>query len=156
MTNFQQLGPGQELEDAMILGTVLGAAIDRTGLAAALEAYDEVRRPRSQKVADHGKRLGMLWTGMVDGVGMDPQKLREAFLEWHEESEAFDLVEHQRQALTLMAEKLQQKDADTKAHRKSQGFVGDGTREALNVLGKAIWVDRETAQREIGRAWGWL
>lgn len=123
MTNFQQLGPGQELEDAMILGTVLRAAVDRSGLAAALEAYDEVRRPRSQAVADHGKRLGMLWTGMVEDVGMDPEKLRQAFLDWKEDSESFDLVEHQREALSLMARKLQKS-------KKHEGVI-DGEGKAV-------------------------
>ena len=115
MTNFQQLGPGQEIEDAMVLGTVLGAAIDQTGLIAALEAYDEVRRPRSQHVADQGKKLGMLWTGKVEGVGVDPEKLREAFLAWEEWSESFDLAEHRKQALSIMAKKMQVAKPNAKA-----------------------------------------
>ena len=106
MTNFQQLGPGQELEDAMVLGTLLREAHDRDGLVAALHAYDETRRPRSQSVADHGKKLGMLWTGMVDGVGIEPEQLKQAFLEWKEESEAFDLEQHKADALKIMRAQL--------------------------------------------------
>ncbi|KAL9105866.1 MAG: hypothetical protein Q9227_009029 [Pyrenula ochraceoflavens] len=128
MTNFQQLGPGQEIEDAMILGAVLGAAIDRTGVAAALEAYDETRRPRSQQVADHGKRLGMLWTGMVEDVGTNPALLREAFLNWKEVSESFDLAEHRKQALSIMAKKLQ----TTSPHR---GPTKAGTTWSQAMLG---------------------
>ena len=103
-TNFQQLGPGQDLEDAMILGALLREARDRKDLQAALQAYDETRRPRSQDVADQGKRLGMLWTGMVDGVGTDAEKLKQALLDWKENSEGFDLAKHKDEALSIMEE----------------------------------------------------
>lgn len=142
MTNFQQLGPGQELEDAMILGTVLRAATSRAGLAAALEAYDEVRRPRSQQVADHGKRLGMLWTGMVDGVGIEPKKLRQAFLDWKEVSESFDLVEHQKEALSIMATKLQEDNKSqggAKVSEKVSEKVSKGVYSAQEAFVK-LWM----------------
>ncbi|KAL6704600.1 hypothetical protein ACN47E_008110 [Coniothyrium glycines] len=108
MTNFQQLGPSQDVEDAMILGAVLGQASagDDYSIDAALYAFDEVRRPRSQWVAEHGKRLGMLWTGMVEGVGIDVAKLRAQFLQWKDDSEAFDAKRHKEAALELMKKKL--------------------------------------------------
>ena len=115
MTNFQQLGPGQDLEDAMILGALLRSARDRKDLQAALQAYDETRRPRSQDVADQGKRLGMIWTGMVDGVGTDAEKLRQALLEWKENSESFDLVKHKNEALRIMEE-----------YKEKQSIAGSG------------------------------
>ena len=104
MTNFQQLGPGQDLEDGMILGALLREARDRKDLYAALQAYDQTRRPRSQDVADQGKRLGMIWTGMVDGVGTDAEKLRQTLLDWKEHAESFDLAKHKAEALRIMEE----------------------------------------------------
>lgn len=107
MTNFQQLGPSQDIEDAMILAAVLGLARADSpdSIDAALYAYDTVRRPRSQWVSEHGKRLGMLWTGMVPEVGLDVGKLRAAFLEWKEKGEEFDAAKHKEEALSVMGRK---------------------------------------------------
>lgn len=109
MTNFQQLGPSQDIEDAMILGAVLGKATASSAksIDAALFAYDAVRRPRSQWVAGHGKRLGMMWTGMVEGVGIEVEKLRKEFLKWKEEGEKYDAGKHREEALSVMKERLE-------------------------------------------------
>lgn len=106
MTNFQQLGPGQDIEDAMILGTLLGEAQNKRDLEAVLHAYDAVRRPRSQWMSQHGKRLGQLWTGMVEEVGIHVDKLRSALLDWKNESEKFDLHAHKAEAVRIMREML--------------------------------------------------
>ncbi|TKX25780.1 hypothetical protein C1H76_1926 [Elsinoe australis] len=108
MTNFQQLGQGAQVEDAMILGAVLGAAYDRNGVAAALAGYDAVRRPRNEWIAHHGKQLGLLWMGQVPEVGINPDKLTKAFLELKETEEKYDLAESRKQALSIMARKLQE------------------------------------------------
>jgi salicylate hydroxylase len=104
MTNFQQLGPSQDIEDALILSAVLGLARADApeSVDAALYAYDAVRRPRSQWVSEHGKRLGMLWTGMVPEVGLDVGALRKAFLEWKELGEEFDAGKHREEAVRVM------------------------------------------------------
>ena len=133
ITNYQQLGPGQDLEDAMILGALLREAHDQQDLQAALQAYDETRRPRSQDVGDQGKRLGMLWTGMVDGVGTDAEKLRQALLEWKENSESFDLVEHKNEALKIMGE-YKKTEAAVKDASLS-GTVSDWVQKALGRFG---------------------
>ncbi|KAF2795487.1 hypothetical protein K505DRAFT_239782 [Melanomma pulvis-pyrius CBS 109.77] len=106
MTNFQQLGPGQDIEDAMILGTLIREAQNKKGLEAALYAYDAVRRPRSQWVSEHGKRLGWLWMGMVERVGIQVDELRSALLDWKEESEQFDMKTHKAKALEIMEKRL--------------------------------------------------
>ncbi|KAF2230546.1 hypothetical protein EV356DRAFT_453610 [Viridothelium virens] len=146
MTNFQQLGPGQELEDAMILGTLLREAHDHDDLKAALQAYDETRRPRSQRVAHQGKRLGLLWTGMVDGVGIDPERLRQAFLDWREESESFDLVKHKAEALRIMRKNVK---AIGKGIGKGLGLglvkQWSGL-ERMSVSGASWWVQQMLGQ----------
>ena len=139
MTNFQQLGPGQELEDAMVLGAVLREARDHDGLVAALQAYDETRRPRSQSVSDHGKKLGMLWTGLVEDVGIEPKRLRQAFLDWKEESESFDLEEHKAEALRIM-----QKNLGTAGKGSLTKGIGMGMQwmglERMSVSGALWWM----------------
>ena len=129
MTNFQQLGPGQDLEDAMILGALLREAHDRKDLQAALKAYDETRRPRSQDVAGQGKRLGMLWTGMADGIGTDVDKLRQALLEWKETSESFDLVKHKTEVLRIMEEYKQMLSISSSSQRPQLGIHQIGVKD---------------------------
>ncbi|PSN62385.1 hypothetical protein BS50DRAFT_612701 [Corynespora cassiicola Philippines] len=119
MTNFQQLGPGQEIEDAMILGTLLREVRTKLDINAALFAYDAVRRPRSQWVSEHGKRLGLLWMGMIEGVGVDPSKLRRALLNWKEEGENFDMSAHKADALRIMKRKIR----EFQTIREKQGYL---------------------------------
>lgn len=47
----------------------------------------------------------MLWTGMAE-TGLDTEKLRDAFLEWKEVSESFDLEAHLRDAVGVMKGRL--------------------------------------------------
>ena len=140
MTNFQQLGPGQQLEDAMILGTLLREAHDHEGLFAALQAYDETRRPRSQSVSDQGKKLGLLWTGMVEGVGIDPHNLKQAFLGWKEESESFDLVEHQAEALRIMRTRLASKSKGKSMSKLSWSETEWAGFERMSTSGVTWWI----------------
>lgn len=137
MTNFQQLGPSQQIEDAMILGTLLRLAHSRTDLEAALKAYDTVRRPRAQWVSDHGKRLGYLWMGLDEGVGLDVEKLRDALLKWKEDSEAFDLVKHRDEAIRIMKEGVK---VGSKAKSVSEdSYVVMGNEEKIKVGVKSLF-----------------
>lgn len=122
MTNFQQLGPGQDIEDAMILGTLLCSARTRGDADAALYAYDAVRRPRSQWMSEHGKRLGRLWMGMVEGVGIKVKELRASLLKWKEESEEFDLQAHKDEAVGIMKDRLR-KIKKVEVERKIENWV---------------------------------
>lgn len=124
MTNFQQLGPGQDIEDAMILGTLIRRARSRTDLEAALYAYDAVRRPRSQWMSEHGKRLGWLWMGMVEEVGTQADELRSALLEWKAESEKFDLKKHKNDALSIMEKRLDSEETETQSGPTSKSMAG--------------------------------
>ncbi|KAH4804230.1 FAD-dependent monooxygenase elcH [Parastagonospora nodorum] len=128
MTNFQQLGPSQQIEDAMILGTLLRSAHSRADVEAALYAYDTVRRPRSQWVSEHGKRLGWLWTGMVKDVGIDAKKLKKSMLQWKEDSEAFDLKAHKNEAVKIMKQTIKERSGGesviTQEEKMKAGFQG--------------------------------
>ena len=124
MTNFQQLGPNEQIADGAILGALLGAAMDQDGIAAALKAFDAVRRPRAQHVSEQGKRLGKLWTGKTE-AGIDVKKLRQAFIDWREDMESFSLVEHMKEAQQTMAKQLQSSKAQkTDTTDWLQGFLG--------------------------------
>jgi salicylate hydroxylase len=59
-TPHQGAGAGQALEDALILSRLLQACESKESVTKALEAYDEVRRPRSQKVCTTSRYTGDL------------------------------------------------------------------------------------------------
>ncbi|KAJ6115945.1 hypothetical protein N7523_006362 [Penicillium sp. IBT 18751x] len=80
-TPHQGAGAGQAIEDAHVLSELIGdsrvkAAEDVT---AAFKAYDEIRRPRSQRVVTSSKENAYLLCLCMDGVGDDEAKLKTTF-----------------------------------------------------------------------------
>lgn len=78
-TPHQGAGAGQAIEDAHVLAELLGDPnVTKTAhFEAALKAYDEVRRPRSQEVVASSKENGDVLCLCKDGVGDDGDKLKE-------------------------------------------------------------------------------
>lgn len=64
-------GAGQALEDAYILSNLLGNVGNAEDLPKAFEAYDAVRRPRSQQVVRFSRAQGLACAFLGDGVGED-------------------------------------------------------------------------------------
>ncbi|CAF9919798.1 MAG: hypothetical protein ALECFALPRED_001302 [Alectoria fallacina] len=76
-TPFQGQGAGQAIEDALVLETVLGRVGDAKSIANAFAAYDQVRRPRSQRVVKTSREAGRLVGMLTEGVGSDLVKIRQ-------------------------------------------------------------------------------
>ncbi|XPS95464.1 Salicylate 1-monooxygenase [Ascochyta lentis] len=76
-TPHQGAGAGMCIEDAYILSQVLSTCHSKKDLKRAFHAYDEVRRPRSQKLVKTSKEAGMLWDFEGEGVGDDLLALEE-------------------------------------------------------------------------------
>lgn len=79
-TPFQGQGAGQAVEDAVVLTALLGSRVTSPSeIPNAFTAYDQVRRPRSQRVVttsrDAGKLLGM----QAEGVGENVEKAGKLF-----------------------------------------------------------------------------
>ena len=102
MTPWQGSGAGQAIEDALILKTVLGEAKSPSEVTVALRAYDEIRRPRTQRVVESSHETGLLMTGKVPGVGLDPQKLRDALEHRWDFIHEINLQQSQQDALNVM------------------------------------------------------
>ena len=69
---FQGSGAGQAIEDALILSHVLGLITSPSGIPAAFQAYDSVRRPRGDKAVRTSEEAGELiglQEEMVERVG---------------------------------------------------------------------------------------
>lgn len=76
-TPFQGQGAGQAIEDALVLETLLGRVHDPKHIPNAFAAYDQVRRPRSQRVVKTSREAGELFGMMAKGVGSDLKKIAE-------------------------------------------------------------------------------
>jgi salicylate hydroxylase len=67
-------GMGIAMEDAYILGNLLAAAKDPADIESALEAYDTVRRPRTQRLIRESRRAGLTNELLTEGIEDDTEK----------------------------------------------------------------------------------
>ena len=110
-TPYQGQGAGQAIEDALILGTLL-AQVSRhenhrhDEIPNALQAYDQVRRVRTQRVVTTSRDSGELVGMRAVGVGGDVEKMRELLsyrVHWIWNR---DMEEQKREAVQLFRESL--------------------------------------------------
>jgi salicylate hydroxylase len=89
-TPYQGAGAGQAIEDAMVLSYLLGKCLDPAKVCTykypqkpqriiplALQAYDAVRRFRSQKVVVTSREMGNIISGAEPNTGLDIEKMRQ-------------------------------------------------------------------------------
>ena len=77
-TPFQGAGAGQAIEDALVLENLLGQVRDAAVVPKALAAYDQVRRPRKQRLSTTSLDTGRLLCFRESGVGNDLEKIKES------------------------------------------------------------------------------
>jgi salicylate hydroxylase len=77
-TPWQGSGAGQAIEDAMVLGAVLGNIKSAHQLNAAFRAYDSVRRPRAGRIVASSQETGQIMCGKGPDIGLDVEKIRAA------------------------------------------------------------------------------
>ncbi|KAI1178595.1 mannitol 1-phosphate dehydrogenase 2 [Nemania sp. FL0916] len=70
-TPHQGSGAGMCMEDAYILGNLIGEANSPEDLDRAFKAYDEVRRERTQKIVTTSHDAGRLWDFELEGDDVD-------------------------------------------------------------------------------------
>jgi salicylate hydroxylase len=103
-TPHQGAGAGQAIEDAHVLAELLGDSRVNTAhdVVAAFKAYDEIRRPRSQRVVTSSKENAYLLCLCLDGVGDDETKLKETFqsrLRWLWDLDIEEQAERAKQSM---------------------------------------------------------
>lgn len=76
---FAGNGAAQALEDSAVLDHLFSAVHDISEIPAALEAYDIVRRPRSQHVVDLARQFGRVYAYAEDGMHNDPARMKQFF-----------------------------------------------------------------------------
>ena len=105
-TPYQGQGAGQAIEDALILASLLAQVRDDREIPNALQAYDEVRRVRTQRVVSTSRDSGQLVSMRAVGVGSDVEKMRELLsfrVHWIWNR---DMEEQRHEALQLFKESL--------------------------------------------------
>jgi salicylate hydroxylase len=76
-TPHQGAGAGMCIEDVYILSGLLSECHSKDDVIEALHAYDETRRPRSQKLVKTSRQAGMLWEFEAEDVGDDLEKFEQ-------------------------------------------------------------------------------
>ncbi|KAI0010716.1 FAD/NAD(P)-binding domain-containing protein [Xylariaceae sp. FL0662B] len=99
---WQSAGAGIAIEDAFILGHLVGNVSCSGEIAAAFRAFDALRRPRCQRVIDTGRETGRLFCGQDEATGLDPNKLNEALGRTFAHVGALNLESHKEDALKTM------------------------------------------------------
>ncbi|RDW64794.1 hypothetical protein BP6252_10445 [Coleophoma cylindrospora] len=77
-TPHQGSGAAMAMEDAYVLGILLGDAKDPSSLQVAFAAYDNVRRPRTQKLVATSREASHLFSMELPGVGANREALKES------------------------------------------------------------------------------
>ncbi|KAI1458685.1 mannitol 1-phosphate dehydrogenase [Annulohypoxylon moriforme] len=70
-TPHQGAGAGMCIEDSYILSSLIGEAQSIQDLDKAFKAYDEVRRPRTQKLVETSREAGMLYDFELEGDDLE-------------------------------------------------------------------------------------
>lgn len=90
------------IEDSLMLCTLLGHATSVSQALVALRVYDQVRRPRTQRIVESSYRMGRLRTGRDEEAGLDLDKNRRTLLTRWDFIIDFDNEASCNEALALM------------------------------------------------------
>lgn len=105
-TPWQGSGGGMTIEDALILSSVLGRATSQKEACTALKVYDEVRRPRTQRIVESSRGTGLILAGRGEGMGLDLERLRGNVLSRWDFIIDFDNKKHRDEALEKLEKEL--------------------------------------------------
>ena len=107
-TPHQGAGAGQAIEDAHMLAELLGDSRVRepSHAVAAFQAYDCVRRPRSQRVVTTSKENASLLCLCLEGVDDDEERLKTTFQERLRWLWDVDVQDQVRQAQAVLSRVL--------------------------------------------------
>ncbi|CZR60119.1 uncharacterized protein PAC_10014 [Phialocephala subalpina] len=73
---FNGQGAAQSIEDAALLTALFAHVTELEWVERAFSVYDELRRPRTQKVAEISRKFGRMYAFAEEGVGDDLDKMR--------------------------------------------------------------------------------
>lgn len=94
------------IEDSLILSTLIGRAKTPAEALAALKVYDQVRRPRTQRIVESSRTTGLIVAGLGDQTKLDIGKLRAKLLPRWDFIIDFDNEKHRDEAVEMMEREL--------------------------------------------------
>jgi salicylate hydroxylase len=101
-TPWQGSGGGMSIEDSLILSTLLGRAKTPAEARTALKVYDQVRRPRTQRIVESSRGTGLIVSGLGEETKLDLGKLRAKLLPRWDFIIDFDNEKHRDEAVEMM------------------------------------------------------
>ncbi|KAL2867554.1 putative salicylate hydroxylase [Aspergillus lucknowensis] len=109
-TPHQGAGAGQAIEDAIVLAELLGdpRVVTADHVVAAFQAYDAVRRPRSQRAVASSAEGAHLLCLRLEGVGDDGEKLKQEMKKRLHWLWNLNVQGHVEEARALMLGRIQQ------------------------------------------------
>lgn len=100
-TPHQGSGAGMCIEDCYILGRLVAEVASAQDLGRAFQAYDEVRRPRTQKLVKTSRDAGMLYEFELEGDDLEAiERNFKARMNWIWDA---DLQQDLEEALSMLA-----------------------------------------------------
>lgn len=106
ITPFAGNGASQAFEDAITMLVLFKEVKDTSQIPKLFEAFDAIRRPRSQKVVELSRMFGKLYAFMEEGVGDDLDKIRQRMKESAAIMSGIDLQEQNEKALRYFKQLL--------------------------------------------------
>ncbi|KAI0130540.1 hypothetical protein BJ170DRAFT_594049 [Xylariales sp. AK1849] len=102
LLSYQGAASSVAMEEALILSTLLGRTTSTSDVAAALRAFDQVCRPRAERVVRASFDVGLLMTGRAPGIGLDPTLLAKTLQQKWDCIENFDINAYRTEAISSM------------------------------------------------------
>lgn len=101
-TPWMGSGGGMSIEDSLILSTLLGRAKTPVEAIAALKVYDQVRRPRTQRIVETSRATGDMLIGVHE---LDPETSKSFMSRWDFIID-IDMEKYRDEALQMMENEL--------------------------------------------------
>lgn len=102
-TPWQGAGLGQAIEDAMILQAVLGECKSIADVKIGFQIYDELMRPRGQRVIESSRRMAGLLMGQkgldAEFLNKEMRPMWDFIYDWDTEAVVADVRHKTREAL---------------------------------------------------------
>jgi salicylate hydroxylase len=102
-TPHQGAGAGQAIEDAFVLSNLLGKINSVDEIENAFNAYDEIRRPRTQKVVTTSRDVANVYEFLNEKLEGNLEEIRSALETWWDWIWYEDLEEQLKRAENLIA-----------------------------------------------------
>lgn len=94
------------IEDSLLLSSLLSRSKTPAQALGALKAYDEVRRPRTQRIVESSRVMGWLATGKDEEVGLQAEGIGRKMTGFFNFIHDLEIQKHLDEAIALMDRNL--------------------------------------------------